>query len=592
MVDHTPNRPFEGITSAQHTRPQEAETPTNLNRRSLKKARHLDNLPPPRIGLLQGGGALDNEKSAFAALSSQLDAYENEAKTVRAVCEEFSVLCDKFVASYTQPGPRKVAHDITGKVVKIISTALFAESGGEIFAPLRVRSQISDPTTTTTTATSSGRSVTFAEVAGRPKTLTNSGVNAMTPRSSLSGKIPTSSAGGVSLGSQSSRAATPPPKKDDKRLLVTLATEARLHRPEVFLLRQELCRNIKDLTLASIPLITPTSTGWAITPSNDITRDLLLTEENMEIMRRVLGATAVSLPEKWYNYAVAGVPHTMRALLDKGYTTTGRELVEEEVIAQTQVKPVDCRPARNGPDLATGRITWIVSFREPVRAFRLFNTSSTSKLIEKRAPIIRHTPGCQGWCNPAKCTRYARCSNCSQRIDQHVGATGANCTEQPRCANCHGPFPAGHAYCPAEPKRRNGKVIKPTKKQLDAIRRHGDKEFRDAQATTATEGSQDTTSQTQPEPSSAQQTQLRPQAQGPIANAKTTGPKRKHGARITEYEAAGPKGITKASGKKATRIIPPQTPSRITAVIAETIPEMEMVDCEDTDEEDILTKEC
>ena len=53
----------------------------------------------------------------------------------------------------------------------------------------------------------------------------------------------------------------------------------------------------------------------------------------MEIMRRVLGAMAISLPEKWYNYVVASVLYTMRALsLDKEYTTTRRELVEEEVI--------------------------------------------------------------------------------------------------------------------------------------------------------------------------------------------------------------------------------------------------------------------
>jgi hypothetical protein len=40
------------------------------------------------------------------------------------------------MASYTQPGPRKVAYNIIKKVVKIILTILFIKSRGEIFAPL------------------------------------------------------------------------------------------------------------------------------------------------------------------------------------------------------------------------------------------------------------------------------------------------------------------------------------------------------------------------------------------------------------------------------------------------------------------------
>src|SRR5204862_2903913 len=122
--------------------------------------------------------------------------------------------------------------------------------------------------------------------------------------------------------------------------------------------------------------------------------------------------------------------------------------------------------------------------------------SELSKSIDKKSAITRHDPGCQSFCNPAKCTRYARCSVCSTRIDQHIGPSGANCTEKARCANCHGPFPAGHDFCPAAPRRKNGKIVKPTKKELDLVCHHGDREF---QATNTSNAPAESTPQnTQP----------------------------------------------------------------------------------------------
>src|SRR5436190_11089075 len=101
---------------------------------------------------------------------------------------------------------------------------------------------------------------------------------------------------------------------------------------------------------------------------------------------------------------------------------------------------VNCRPSRHGANPLTGKITWIVSFLNPVRPFRLFNASELSKVIDKKPTNTRHDPGCQGFCNPAKCIRYARCSVCGTRLDQHEGPSGVNCTGKARCANCHGPF--------------------------------------------------------------------------------------------------------------------------------------------------------
>ena len=337
--------------------------------------------------------------------------------------------------------------------------------------------------------------------------------------------------------------------------------------------------NIILFWLATIPLITPTHTGWAITPSDLKTRDLLTTLENSEIVMRVLRGTAVKQPEIWYNYAVPGVPYTMRQLSGNAVINTA-ELINEEVVAQTQEGPISCRPSRHGPNLETNKITWIISFLTPVRSFRLFNASELSRPIDKKPKISRHDPGCQGFCNPAKCTRYQRCNNCSTRLDLHVGPTGVNCTHGARCTNCHGPFPAGHDHCPAAPYRKNGKTIRLTKKELDTIRRHSDRNFRDTHATTAMPHERQLQPQAQTATAMPQERQLQPQAQTTIAITQerqlqpqaqsletnvTSGQatnkknKRKRGSVISAYESAGTQDTISSSQSSSQSPVPPSS---------------------------------
>jgi len=56
---------------------------------------------------------------------------------------------------------------------------------------------------------------------------------------------------------------------------------------------------------------------------------------------QVLCGTAVKQPEIWYNYAVPGVPYTMRQLSGNAVINTA-ELVTEEVAAQTREGPISC----------------------------------------------------------------------------------------------------------------------------------------------------------------------------------------------------------------------------------------------------------
>jgi hypothetical protein len=113
--------------------------------------------------------------------------------------------------------------------------------------------------------------------------------------------------------------------------------------------------------------------------------------------------------------------------------------------------------------------TWIVSFTEKVFSFQLFD-SNWSKEIKKAPTIEQHNPGCQGFCNPTRCTRDPRCGTCSIPIAKHTGPHGDLCEARPRYANCHGLHWASYFNCATAPWRTAGRVVRPTKKEIAAAR--------------------------------------------------------------------------------------------------------------------------
>lgn len=483
MVPTTPIASARGHDSANFTRPQEAETPSNLNQRTAKRhqsqSRSLNNLPPPLLNY--GDSAPVNDHSVRKALEGRVAASDQFTRDRNSVFRLFADNVDNFVAQFhKKPTQRPHAVEIAHYTTAYLQNVLSALSEGSAFAPMRPRSLPSSSSDEPTQAPA-----TKVSFAGMAKALKNSGAD-MLPvkksRSSGSGKLSAtaSSSGGASVSSSGSQL-----KKEDTRLLVAISSEALMKRTDqtAFAIRQELCARIPELTLKRLAKITKTNTGWALCPQDIATRDFLSTQENLEIIRQVTSAISVNRHETWHTYAVAGVPVTMHNLFGNAITQTA-ELIVEEVEAQTGHTPVSCRSSRHGADENTGKITWLISFKSRVKPFRLFNTSQESKLKEKKTPIVRHDPGCQGFCNPAKCTRYSRCVTCGDRNDNnpggiHEGPSGVNCQHPPKCVNCHGPYPADHEQCPAMPKRVNGQLIKLNKKQRDAVRRHGDRNFRE-----------------------------------------------------------------------------------------------------------------
>ena len=70
----------------------------------------------------------------------------------------------------------------------------------------------------------------------------------------------------------------------------------------------------------------------------------------------------------------------------------------------------------------------------------------------------------------------------------HNGAIGTGCDQRARCANCHGPHPATDKNCPSKPYYYQGKLVRLTSKQLQSIRRAGNRAYQRIGQTQDTEG--------------------------------------------------------------------------------------------------------
>ena len=149
MAAPTPCRSLSSSQHADFTRPQEPQSPTNLNRASKRQQRNINVTAPPRLDL--GGGARTSH-TATTAIGGQLDAIEREAKIQRTLMYNFATIVDQFVSSHKKPDERSFAHDMCNKVVNFLTTSLYADSN-----PLRVQSQLSGGPSSSTSSPSASR---------------------------------------------------------------------------------------------------------------------------------------------------------------------------------------------------------------------------------------------------------------------------------------------------------------------------------------------------------------------------------------------------------------------------------------------------
>ena len=185
MVTSTPQRSDSSIQSVDFTRPQEPQSPSNLNRTNKRQQRALIVNPPLRLDL---GSGTHTSNTASTAVSGQLDAIERKAKIHHTVIVDFASTVDKFVSSYKQSEQRSIAHDMSDRIVSFLTTSLYVDSND--FVPLRIQSQPSRGLLTPTP-----KSVSFA---GMAKILKNSRPDFHTTKAPSTS---TSNFGGVSLTS-------------------------------------------------------------------------------------------------------------------------------------------------------------------------------------------------------------------------------------------------------------------------------------------------------------------------------------------------------------------------------------------------------
>ena len=430
--------------SSHHTRSPDPESPQWLNTRASERLQEdLLHHAPPLNSQNPGRGAPKPQVSD--AVRRHITKTQKTAQLWNTITTAFAAAVDQHAGGYTNPEEARIAEELQKKVIQALTSLISSNSPS---------SHSKDTSHSNPNAQDMGRR-SWADVARDPQI-----------------SMPKDRGSNRPLNPARPRSGPPPKPKEDLRIFIVISDPAtRFQRPSPFAVRQAVCRSIAGITLQDIPMASRINTGWAITPASKTIRDQLMTQENREFMLRALDGDSVRTPERWINYAVQGVPSSFRTVegTDLPITT---QLVEEEACSQTDKPPVSCRPSRHGANL-NGLTTWIISYKEPVRSFRLFGTSEFSKVINKHPTIHRHNPGCQGYCNTARCTRVVRCVHCGDRTDRHQGQYGDDCSHKARCANCHGPHPASHSNCPAAPRRVNGHLTKPTKTELNAVRRTG-----------------------------------------------------------------------------------------------------------------------
>ncbi|KAF2962610.1 hypothetical protein GQX73_g10963 [Xylaria multiplex] len=166
----TPTRPHPTSTNgAQHTRPPEQNTPSNLNRN--KRRKEADVQPPPFTGF--GGKAVSRHCSlATAAINAQLEEESRQGNVRKQVLHDLATTLDGFVSHYSgdhQRSHHQQAKSLVQSFLDHLKVEDFAATGGAFYAPYRLPS--TQPTKTNSSGPaksgneSSSKQVTWAAVA-------------------------------------------------------------------------------------------------------------------------------------------------------------------------------------------------------------------------------------------------------------------------------------------------------------------------------------------------------------------------------------------------------------------------------------------
>ncbi|POS84803.1 hypothetical protein EPUL_005394 [Erysiphe pulchra] len=173
----------------------------------------------------------------------------------------------------------------------------------------------------------------------------------------------------------------------------------------------------------------------------------------------------VEKAEKWHNCWLDHVPMKINCI-DKTTVEVTPEIALEEIKFELGVVPK--RVTRTKKSISNpGPVgSMIVSFASPVRAFRLFSTSTIARMI-KRTPRITQCNRCWGFHDQRTCNRDNKCPRCASKNHKL-------CQGTPKCFNCRGPHATSDLNCPAKSIIRRGIIIHPSRTEIAKFRAAGE----------------------------------------------------------------------------------------------------------------------
>lgn len=212
---------------------------------------------------------------------------------------------------------------------------------------------------------------------------------------------------------------------------------------------------------ASIGLIKPVRSGFALSPCSSAARNTLLQEAG----KLISTGARLEPATNWAPLLIPNIPNAINTL--QGRQEITGELLIQEIERVTSVRPVAIK--RYGTHkLGAPCTSWMAFFSEaPPSGFRVFDESGRATAFKKQQSL-NFCKRCQGHHRSKFCSRAPSCGNCGSTMHSQEA-----CQSHTKCKNCGGAHRSDSHNCPTRPTRAGS----PTKEQMKVFRQIGEREY-------------------------------------------------------------------------------------------------------------------
>ncbi|KAI1005500.1 hypothetical protein K3495_g2710, partial [Podosphaera aphanis] len=253
------------------------------------------------------------------------------------------------------------------------------------------------------------------------------------------------------------------PIKVDNRLFIRISPEHEWRKLSPAGIREIIVKKLL-VSPASIGLIKPVNSGFALSPCSTEAREQLLKAAGGLFLSKAKLEPAT----QWVPLLIPTVPRSIYTM--DGNKEVTNQMLADEIERITSVRPEALKIYGNQKPEAPYR-TWLALFtKAPRPGFRVFDESGLSSIFKKQKPI-EFCKRCNGHHAAKSCSRAPSCGNCGSTM--HIED---KCMAATKCRNCGGPHRSESRKCLARPTRHGA----PTREQLKIYRQAGDREFQAA----------------------------------------------------------------------------------------------------------------